>query len=103
MTITTEPKLRISYRDRQITKAKEAKNAPQKINPAFVQPYTDLAPKALRKVAFRKRERDTDEALPPASDLWRRSIYRTGDGEVLQQPRPGSLDFLKWPSRGNKT
>jgi hypothetical protein len=29
--------------------------------------------------------------------------YRTGDGEVIQQPRPGSLHAFTLPSRGNRT
>jgi hypothetical protein len=39
-------------------------------------------------------------ALPNKSNIWDRTTYRTGDGEVLQQIRPGSQDAMKLPSRG---
>ena len=35
----------------------------------------------------------------PVNDIWKRSTYRTGDGEVLGAVRPGSLDALALPSR----
>lgn len=43
------------------------------------------------------------QALPNKSNIWDRDTYRTGDGEVLQQMRPGAEDALKLPSRGFKT
>ena len=42
-------------------------------------------------------------ALPNKSNIWDRTTYRTGDGEVFQQMRPGAEDALKLPSRGFKT
>ena len=42
-------------------------------------------------------------ALPNKSNIWNRNTYRTGDGEVFQQMRPGAEDALKLPSRGFKT
>lgn len=33
----------------------------------------------------------------------RDTTYRTGDGEVIQQPRPGSLHAFTLPSRGFST
>lgn len=33
----------------------------------------------------------------------RGTTYRTGDGEVLQEPRPGSLHAYTLPSRGYRT
>jgi hypothetical protein len=64
----------------------------------------ELRPKKNGKILpFVARIREPNEALPPQVDIWRNGTYRTGDGEVLQSPRPGSLDFLKWPSRGDRT
>ena len=40
------------------------------------------------------------QALPNKSNIWERSTYRTGDGEVFQQMRPGAEDALKFQSRG---
>lgn len=42
-------------------------------------------------------------ALPNKSNIWDRTTYRTGDGEVFQQMRPGAEDALKLPSRGFST
>ena len=44
-----------------------------------------------------------NQALPNKSNIWERNTYRTGDGEVLQQIRPGAEDALRLPSRGFKT
>jgi hypothetical protein len=44
-----------------------------------------------------------NQALPNKSNIWDRTTYRTGDGEVFQQMRPGAEDALKLPSRGFKT
>lgn len=40
------------------------------------------------------------QALPNKSNIWDRTTYRTGDGEVFQQMRPGADDHLKMKSRG---
>jgi len=42
-------------------------------------------------------------ALPNKSNIWDRTTYRTGDGEVFQQMRPGADDHLKCLSRGFRT
>jgi len=42
-------------------------------------------------------------SLPNKLNIWDRTTYRTGDGEVFQQIRPGAEDALKCPSRGFKT
>jgi hypothetical protein len=63
-------------------------------------PIGDLAPKTMRNIPYKKRERKKNEALPPENDLFRRPNYRVGDGEIVQLNRPGSSDFLKWPSKG---
>jgi hypothetical protein len=42
-------------------------------------------------------------AVPNKSNIWDRTTYRTGDGEVFQQMRPGAEDALQLPSRGFKT
>ena len=39
----------------------------------------------------------------PANDVWKRSVYRPGDGDVISAVRPGSLDIAELPSRfGNE-
>lgn len=52
---------------------------------------------------FEKRLRALHEALPPETDLFRRPVYKIGDGDVIPAPRPGSQDFLKYPSKGLST
>ena len=42
-------------------------------------------------------------AAPPSRDLFARSTYSIGDGDVVQPPRPGSLDHLVFKSKGNPT
>ena len=42
-------------------------------------------------------------AVPNKSNIWNRTTYRTGDGEVSQQIRPGAEDALRLPSRGFST
>jgi hypothetical protein len=37
------------------------------------------------------------------NDLFTRGIYRVGDGDTIQPPRPGSLDHLNFKSLGNRT
>jgi hypothetical protein len=50
------------------------------------------------------REKDVNEALAPANDLWKRKEYRLGDGDhTTQVPRPGSLRAFALPSRGLAT
>lgn len=39
----------------------------------------------------------------PANDVWKRSVYQPGDGDVIGAVRPGSLDIAEVPSRfGNE-
>lgn len=42
------------------------------------------------------------QALPITNDWRRPDTYVTGDGEVLQQQRPGSERAFTLPSRGNR-
>lgn len=65
---------------------------------------SDKAPKEVRgKAPWAPRPRLENEATGPVNDLWQREVYRTGDGDTVVPVRPGSLDFLNWPSRGNRT
>jgi hypothetical protein len=105
-----QPKLRVSYKERQAENAKNRpKSAPQKADLTYLPFKTEKAPKEMRPtkkgeiLPFVPRIKEANEATSRENDLWQRSTYRTGDGEVLTPPRPGSMDFLKWPSRGNKT
>lgn len=61
-------------------------------------------------VAERKREQEARlirAKLPssqvPMCNATMPGRYRTGDGEVLQQPRPGSMHAFTLPSYGDKT
>jgi len=36
----------------------------------------------------------------PSNSIHERDTYRTGDGDYIQPPRPGSLDYKKCKSRG---
>ena len=36
----------------------------------------------------------------PMNDLFNRGIYKTGDGDIIQPPRPGSMDHLAFKSLG---
>lgn len=72
-------------------------------NPAEFMPYkSDKANAAVRQNSkFTPRKRDPNEALPITND-WRKSVYRTGDGDILQLQRPGSdLSWIK--SHGTQT
>lgn len=40
-------------------------------------------------------------ATPRDDSVMSRGIYVPGDGDTILPRRPGSLDFLKWPSVGN--
>jgi hypothetical protein len=45
-------------------------------------------------------ERHPDAALPPKINIWSEGTYRTGDGDVVQSVRPGSMDAYGLPSKG---
>ena len=36
----------------------------------------------------------------PSIDIMRRATYKYGDGDVILPKRPGSMDFMKWHSKG---
>lgn len=40
---------------------------------------------------------------PPRDDLFKRPVYKAGDGDMATAIRPGSLDGLKVPSRMGDT
>jgi hypothetical protein len=48
---------------------------------------------AVSKVSFELAVSSEDNAIT-------RSTYKTGDGDYIQPPRPGSLDYKKCKSRG---
>jgi hypothetical protein len=53
---------------------------------------------------YTEREKQPGEAKAAENDLWKRSTYRTGDGDhTAQVPRAGSLVAFSLPSRGNRT
>lgn len=39
-------------------------------------------------------------AVPPSDNVHKRGTYKTGDGDIKQPVRPGSMDHLKCKSRG---
>ena len=42
----------------------------------------------------------TTMAGSPSDDLFKRGVYKTGDGDVIQPPRPGSDAHLAFKSLG---
>jgi len=45
-------------------------------------------------------KRDQTLVPPREVNIWSDGTYRTGDGDIFQQMRPGSMDAYKLPSRG---
>lgn len=91
----------------KLTKSR-LKKAATRVN--SMQPITHLEYKSLKgapelrgKEPWKPRKRLPNEAPGQVDDLWQRPVYRTGDGDIPVPPRPGSLDFLKWPSKGYRT
>lgn len=52
--------------------------------------------------AYVPRVKRPNEATPPKSN-YKATTYKTGDGDLFPPPRPGSLDFLKYKSKGYPT
>lgn len=51
-----------------------------------------------------EREKLPGEVKAADNDLWKRPVYRSGDGDSMRQvPREGSLKAFSLPSRGNRT
>lgn len=70
-------------------------------DPSYLPMKSVVASKEVRgKDGYVPRVRATNEATPPADDLWDRPVYRTGDGDTPLVIRPGGLDYKKWPSKG---
>lgn len=54
--------------------------------------------------AYVEREKLPGEVKGVENDLWKRPVYRSGDGDSMRQVvREGSLKAFSLPSRGNKT
>ena len=54
--------------------------------------------------AYVERQKRPGEVRAAENDLWKRNVYKTGDGDYTAQvPRAGSLVAFSLPSRGNKT
>lgn len=53
--------------------------------------------KKLKTYASPKHPR---AARSPDESVMARGVYKYGDGDTILPHRPGSLDFLKWPSVG---
>ena len=58
--------------------------------------------KPTKSEAYVPRVKQVGEAQPP-QDSYKTTTYRTGDGDLFPPPRPGSLDFLKYKSKGYST
>ena len=54
----------------------------------------DLTPKTFAAPKHKNAARPRDESI------FKRPVYVYGDGDTILPHRPGSLDFLKWPSVG---
>jgi hypothetical protein len=66
-------------------------------NPAHaLAPWTDKNPKRYVSGGAKLMPKLLGAATPHSESIWNRDTYRTGDGEVIQQMRPGAQDFLKW-------
>ena len=53
---------------------------------------------------YTEREKLPGEVKGAENDLWKRPVYRSGDGDSMRQvPRAGSLDAFSLPSRGHRT
>ena len=51
-----------------------------------------------------EREKLDGEVKAAENDLWKRPVYRSGDGDSMRQVvREGSLKAFSLPSRGNRT
>ena len=51
-----------------------------------------------------ERQKQPGEVKAAENDLWKRTTYRTGDGDYTAQvPREGSLRAFSLPSKGNRT
>ena len=71
-------------------------------------PSNTLSKEARKSIGavenYSPRVKRKHEALAPENDLWKRSTYRTGDGDYTAQvPRAGSLRAFSLPSKGIKT
>ena len=54
--------------------------------------------------AYVEREKLAGEVKAAEMNIWKRTTYRTGDGDyTAQMPREGSLVAFSLPSRGNRT
>lgn len=63
-----------------------------------------MKPKRKPKAARLKSYASTkphNAAHPRDDSMFIRGTYKYGDGDTILPRRPGSLDFLKWPSVGN--
>jgi hypothetical protein len=63
-------------------------------------PLTDKNPKRYVSGGAVLMPKLPGQALPNKSNIWDRTTYRTGDGEIAQQMRPGADDHLQMKSRG---
>ena len=73
-------------------------------NPAHaLAPLTDKNPPRYVRGGAVLMPKLKGAALPNKSNIWDRTTYRTGDGEIAQQMRPGAEDALRLPSRGFST
>ena len=53
---------------------------------------------------YTEREKLPGEVKAAENDLWKRPVYRSGDGDSMRQVvREGSLKAFSLPSRGNRT
>ena len=58
--------------------------------------------KTAKPELYVQRIKQVGEAQPPQHN-YKLSTYKTGDGDLFPPPRPGSLDFLKYKSKGYLT
>jgi len=90
-------KLTITERTRKVLRVNQH-------NPAHaLAPMSDKNPKRYVSGGAILMPKLPGAATVNQDSIWNRNTYRTGDGEIFQQMRPGAEDAMKLPSRGFST
>lgn len=85
-------------------KAKRATAAAEKRAQSYAKTMLPgLHAERQREFAARAHRAKVPISQMPMCNATMPGTYRTGDGEVLQQPRPGSLHAFTLPSHGDRT
>ena len=66
----------------------------------IIEPLRKTRKKRIPKLTVYALPRHPDAARSPDESVFARGILERGDGDTIIPHRPGSLDFLTWPSVG---